>query len=145
MKKPWVSNRTAQDILTYTHIAYPLILLVFFLTVFTLRSIFTASSDDSTQETEEQLGPGGKPLPKKTKRRKDDTRDLDFSRSRKLLFEWVSLAAALTYVGDAITVIVHALYARKEEWWCGQSVVVRRACRHTLVDQYLLAAFRSMS
>ncbi|KAG9552746.1 hypothetical protein KCU97_g19394, partial [Aureobasidium melanogenum] len=43
---------------------------------------------------------------------------------RKLLFEWLSLAATLTLAGNAVTVVVHALYARKEEWWCGQATVV---------------------
>ena len=123
MKHPWVSTRSAQSILTYLHFAYPLILLAFFITIFTLRSILTASKDNTVGATEEHIGPGGKPLPKKIS---TETRshDLDFSRPRKLLFMWLALGAALTFVGTAITIIVHALYARSEQWWCGQSVVV---------------------
>lgn len=129
-KQPWVSNRVAQNILSYLHAAYPLILLVFFITVFTVRSIAVSNgqgtADDEAPPTgSPQLGPGGKPLPKKSPVRRDSSQDvLDFSRPRKLLFEWLSLAAALTFIGNAITVVVHALYARSEEWWCGQATVV---------------------
>lgn len=128
--QPWVSNRAAQDILTYLHASYPLILLFFFLTAFTVRSITTSRTeeeDDDQGSGSSQLGPGGKALLKKTplhasKRPQQDI--LDFSRPRKLLFEWLSLAAALTFVGNAITIVSHALYARSEEWWCGQAAVV---------------------
>ncbi|TKX23397.1 ABC transporter-like protein 3 [Elsinoe australis] len=129
-KQPWVSNRVAQNILSYLHAAYPLILLVFFITVFTVRSIAVSNgqgtADDEAPPTgSPQLGPGGKPLPKKSPVRRDSSQDvLDFSRPRKLLFEWLSLAAALTFIGNAITVVVHALYARSEEWWCGQATVI---------------------
>ncbi|PNS13910.1 hypothetical protein CAC42_1401 [Sphaceloma murrayae] len=130
-KQPWVSNRVAQGILAYLHSAYPLILLAFFITAFTVRSIAVANRENVTEGEEAsttgspQLGPGGKPLPKKSPIHKDSSQDvLDFSRPRKLLFEWLALAAALTFVGNAITVVVHALYARSEEWWCGQATVI---------------------
>lgn len=126
-KQPWVSNHTAQSVLNYLHFAYPLILLAFFLVATTLRSIYAAPNDNTTQDADEPtvLGPGGKPLPKKSMiNRTVEHGELDFSKPRKLLFEWLSLGAALTFVGNSITVIVHALYAREEEWWCGQAVVV---------------------
>lgn len=123
MKQPWVSNRTAQNILRVLHFAYPLIILFFFLTTFTVRSILTAGNDNTDENpAAEPVGPGGKPLPKKAPPKKKDV--LDFSRSRKLLFEWLSLGVALTLLGNSITVIVHALYAREEQWWCGQAAVV---------------------
>lgn len=129
---PWVSNNTAQRLLTTIHFAYPVVLLVFFMAVFTIRSIVTSSSNKSGETTsEEQLGPGGKPLPKKKAPLLNSNRNmLDFSRPRKLLFEWISLGVALTFVGNSITVIVHALYARSEEWWCGQAPVVSIAPLH---------------
>lgn len=121
----WVAEHKAQRLITTIQFAYPILLLVFFLFTFSLRSILLAKNDgpdDAT--TEQQLGPGGKPLPKK-KTVQDTTNDfLDFSRPRKLLFQWLALGAALTFVGNAITVIVHALYARSEDWWCGQAAVV---------------------
>lgn len=123
---PWVSNNTAQRLLTTIQFAYPVILLFFFIAIFTLRSIVTSRSDKSEEQTsEDQLGPGGKPLPKKKAPAASSKQNaLDFSRPRKLLFEWISLGVALTFVGNAITIIVHALYARSEEWWCGQAPVV---------------------
>ncbi|KAG9884326.1 hypothetical protein KCV05_g20009, partial [Aureobasidium melanogenum] len=122
----WVAEHKAQRLLSIVHFAYPIVLLVFFLTTFTIRSILTARSDGpDDSKSEPQLGPGGKPLPKK-KVPVDNTKNtvLDFSRPRKLLFEWLSLAATLTLAGNAVTVVVHALYARNEEWWCGQATVV---------------------
>ncbi|KAG9651682.1 putative ABC transporter, partial [Aureobasidium melanogenum] len=122
----WVAEHKAQRLLSIVHFAYPIVLLFFFLTTFTIRSILTARTDGSDDsKSEPQFGPGGKPLPKK-KAPVDNTKNtfLDFSRPRKLLFEWLSLAATLTLAGNAVTVIVHALYARKEEWWCGQATVV---------------------
>ncbi|KAF2151661.1 putative vacuolar ABC heavy metal transporter [Myriangium duriaei CBS 260.36] len=130
VRQPWVSNRTAQNIITYLHFAYPLVLLIFFLAAFTLRSIAisrTEDDDDSDAAVSTQLGPGGKPLLRKSpvRVRKESNKDvLDFSRPRKLLFEWLSLGATLTLIGNAITVVVHALYARDEEWWCGQATVI---------------------
>jgi len=127
--RPWVSNNTAQAILTYVHYASPIILLVFFLGAFTTHSILTASKDDILQPESNQTGPGGKPLPRNTSpsARKDEEKqkDLDFSPARKLLFNWLSVAVILTFLGNAVIVIVHALLDRKHEWWCGQSVVVR--------------------
>ncbi|GAM85402.1 hypothetical protein ANO11243_034090 [Dothideomycetidae sp. 11243] len=122
--------RTAQNILTYLHSAYPLILLAFFIAAFTVRSIATSRAEsDADEEVPDpsQLGPGGKPLPRKSpaRLRKESQQDvLDFSRPRKLLFQWLSLGAAMTLVGNAVTVVVHALYARDEDWWCGQAMVI---------------------
>ncbi|THX88130.1 hypothetical protein D6D05_01858 [Aureobasidium pullulans] len=121
----WVAEHKAQRLLSIIHFAYPIVLLVFFLTTFTIRSIVQSRSDDKKDAASEPLlGPGGKPLPKKKAPLQNDNAFLDFSRPRKLLFEWLALGATLTLVGNAITVIVHALYARKEEWWCGQATVV---------------------
>jgi hypothetical protein len=121
----WVAEHKAQRLLSIIHFAYPIVLLVYFLGTFTIRSILSASSQDSSHDaSEQQLGPGGKPLPKKKAPTEDKKTFLDFSRPRKLLFEWLALAATLTLAGNAVTVVVHALYARKEEWWCGQATVV---------------------
>lgn len=127
----WLSNKTATELLKYLHFAYPLILLVFFITTFTIHSIISANSandeNERTSLSEEHTGPGGKPLPKKTGPIGSNKEVLDFSRPRKLLFEWLALGAALSFVGNAITVVVHALYSRDEQWWCGQATVVSMA------------------
>ncbi|KAH7121162.1 hypothetical protein B0J11DRAFT_58884 [Dendryphion nanum] len=112
----------AVKILSYT---YPIFILVFFLAAFTARSIF-ASNSNSNVATPTTTGPGGKLLPAT-----DPTRNFvkktatdDVTPSQKRLFEWLSLATALTFVGNAINIIVHALVCRYEQWWCGQHVVI---------------------
>ena len=121
--RPWVSNRIAQDILVYTHFSSPIILLALFLIAFTIHSILTSSDDGGEQPSSPQTGPGGKPLPSKAKgkRRKGP---LDFSHARKLLFIWVSVGIAITFVANAGVVILHAILDRKNNWWCGESVAV---------------------
>ena len=130
MALPWVSDRTAQGILLVVQYAYPVILLFFFLFVFTFRSIILSNSSKDSEPLSSQptqYGPGGKPLPRKTRRPEDQETDipLDFSRSRKLLFNWLSVAACASFVANAVNVIAHALAKRKEGWWCGKEVVVR--------------------
>lgn len=117
----------AQEIMVYTHYASPIILLIFFLVAFTAHSILTASKEDVVQAKPGQTGPGGKPLPRTSSPAAKAAREkkaLDFSPSRKLLFSWLSAGVVLTFLGNAGTVIVHALLDRKDNWWCGQAVVV---------------------
>ena len=117
----------AQEIMLYTHYASPIILLVFFLLAFTAHSILTASEEDVVQAETSQTGPGGKPLPRNsspTAKVAREKKALDFSPSRKLLFTWLSLSVVLTFLGNTVTVIVHALLGRKDNWWCGEAVVV---------------------
>jgi len=127
MGRPWVSHQTAQDILIYVHYSYPIILLVFFLAATTAHAVLTASRDEVVQTTPDQTGPGGKPLPRNTSpgARGKTQKIVEFSSSRKLFFTWISVAAILTFLGDAIIAIVHALVDKKNNWWCGESVVVR--------------------
>lgn len=132
--KPWVSSRTAQDLLLYIHFAYPPLLLALFLVAFTVHSIVTASKDTTIAVSPDQTGPGGKPLPKNTgpSARSKKTEITDFSRARKLLFDLLSVGVILTFVGNAVVVILHALIYRKDNWWCGQSVAVGFTLRSSL-------------
>ena len=117
----------ALEVMVFTHYASPIILLVFFLAAFTAHSILTASKDDVVQAKTDQTGPGGKPLPRTSSPTAKAAREkeaLDFSPSRKLIFTWLSAGVVLTFLGNAVTVIVHALLDRKDNWWCGQAVVV---------------------
>ena len=118
----------AQQVMIYIHYASPIILLVFFLVAFTAHSILTASKEDVIQVETAQTGPGGKPLPRTSspiaRAAAREKKALDFSPSRKLLFTWLSVGVVLTFLGNAGTVIVHALLDRKDSWWCGQAVVV---------------------
>ncbi|KAH9828048.1 Heavy metal tolerance protein [Teratosphaeria destructans] len=113
---PWVSNPLAQGILTYTQIAYPIILTLLYIVVFTVQSILNARNDNATnaQTQPEQLGPGGKPLPKKTAAKEPVVpQSLDFSRPRKLLFEWlqVGVLASLIYLVGSFMVYALLLIA----------------------------------
>lgn len=114
--------------LAYLHYASPLLLLFFFLLVFTARSIWSASNHNANATDGQLTGPGGKPLPGNTKQqaslRRDRAKD-DITHNQKLLFEWVSVLTAFTFIGNAATVILHALINRKEGYWCGQAYVVR--------------------
>ena len=126
MGRPWVSNKTAQDVLVYVHYAYPIILLFFFVVATTAHAVLTASKDEIIQAVPDQTGPGGKPLPRNTspggERKTQQT--LDFSPARKLFFSWISVAAVLTFFGDGVIIIAHALADKEDNWWCGESVVV---------------------
>jgi hypothetical protein len=106
--------------------AYPIFLLFFFLFVFTARSILAATSNDDEEQAPPkiQYGPGGKPLPIRTQSFRRVVPQ-DFSRPRKLVFEWLSVALCLTWMGNAAVVIVHALCNRNiDAWWCGPAPTV---------------------
>ena len=70
-------------------------------------------------------------MPKKKTSKKEDTLEdlLEFSRPRKLLFEWLSVAILFSLLGNIIVVLAHALAEREERWWCGQATTVRRSYR----------------
>ena len=111
--------------------AYPIALLTLFLAASTLRSIFTADPSKTLGPTPSEpqpshTGPGGKPLPKKLPP-KDHTksRELDFSKPRKLLFSWLTVFLVLSYIASAANVILHALVDREHGWWSGKPSVVR--------------------
>ncbi|KAK1086316.1 ATP-binding cassette-type vacuolar membrane transporter Hmt1 [Friedmanniomyces endolithicus] len=123
---PWVSNPTALLILHYLQVISPILLLALYVITFTVHSIVTARDDDDPTTAPEQLGPGGKPLPKKNIDKKGPrlAEAYDFSKPRKLLFEWVSLGVLATLAGNITVVIVHALVERGERWWCGQAPTI---------------------
>lgn len=134
---PWVSNPVAQGLLSYLQIAYPIILLITYLTTFTVHSIATARNDSDPVVQNVQLGPGGKPLPKKKYNQPKKEREIpsgyDFSRSRKLLFEWLQVAVILSLAANVTVVVVHAILARDEGWWCGQAPTVSWDVRCTAI------------
>lgn len=118
-----VSMRKATAVL---HYAYPIFMLFFFLAAFTVRSI-AASNSNANIAKPTTTGPGGKPLPAT-----DPTRNFvkrtahdDVTHTQKRVFEWLSLAAALTFIANSVLVISHSLVAHDENWWAGKSVVVR--------------------
>lgn len=121
---PWVSDPRAQGLLNYLQIAYPIALILIFITAFTVRSIVTARNDNDDTPQSTQLGPGGKPLPKKSQKNKSEANAVDFSRPRKLLFISLQAGVLLSFVGNIALVIFHALLEREQRWWCGQAPTV---------------------
>ena len=123
-----ISNKTITGLLTVLNYATPILLLFFFLAVFTLRSILAANNANTLGSVSPpvEYGPGGKPLPiKKTTPDKKLLASLDFSRSRKLLFNWLSIVAAGTFLANAALVLLRTLVQRKDGWWCGKPYTVR--------------------
>ena len=108
---------TASRFLHFTHFAYPVILLTVFLVAFVVHSINTNSK--------KYTGDDGKPLLRttgsdgSTSARKKDT---SFTPLQKAAFNWLSIALIATFVGNAASVIVHALVQRP--WWCGDATAV---------------------
>jgi hypothetical protein len=132
---PWIHVKAANDALRVLQFAYPITLLFFFIFAFTARSVLTAPPSNATEEQAPkiQYGPGGKPLPIRTDSFKKEVQR-DFSRSRKLVFEWLSVGVCLTWIANAAVVILHALYDRKEQWWCGQATTVSEIAACLLMD-----------
>ena len=127
----WLSSRTASLLLKYTHYASPAILFLIFMTAFIARSVANTNKHDELKPLVTQTGPGGKPLPRGTSPAADREilkyEAVDFTPGRKWLFVVISILLLLTFVGNAVIVITHALADRKQQWWCGQAFVVRRA------------------
>ncbi|QIW98414.1 hypothetical protein AMS68_003932 [Peltaster fructicola] len=121
---PWVANATAQSVLAYTQVTYPIVLLLVFIAAFTVRSILAVRKDNDTTKESGQLGPGGKPLPKRGKKTGDEVNTIGFSRPQRLLFQALQAGVLLSICGNITVVVVHALVAREEHWWCGQAPTV---------------------
>jgi hypothetical protein len=120
------TSSTAHKILRTVHVAYPIILLVFYLVVATTFSILNSKSEDNGSEDSKQAGPGGKPLPKKspTRRMTNSSQRNEFSHSRKLFFQWTSIGIVFSFIGNIVIVILHALVEQEERYWCGQAMTV---------------------
>ncbi|KAH8801657.1 ABC transporter-like protein [Xylogone sp. PMI_703] len=116
-------GRVAAIILERIHFAYPWVLLVIFITVFTVDSI---RSSQTGKEASKPVvtGPGGKPLPQRTNKAKDKKRQEDFSSHQKVVFRWASAALISTFIGNAISIIIHALTEHKNGWWCGEAAAI---------------------
>ena len=120
----WVSNHALQNVLVHVHFASPIILISYFLIAFLAHSISTAPKAVKIESSTGQTGPGGKPLPKKIVQGKKEKPAICFSPARKHLFIWLSVGTILTLLGNAAVVILHALWERDQNWWCGESVAV---------------------
>lgn len=121
----WRHASTVHRDLAILRYAYSPFILGFFLAALTLRSIGASRRNpDIVKST--ATGPADKRLPAT-----DPTRNFikktvldDVTQTQKRVFRWISLATALTFVGNSVLVIAQAFAKQSEHWWCGQSVVV---------------------
>ncbi|KAI9802499.1 MAG: hypothetical protein M1825_002884 [Sarcosagium campestre] len=121
----WPSNTTAIRILTVTHFAYPIIVLVVFLFAFTLHSILNAKQTSKATPSAVRDGSSAKQqprVPRGATKDKNDRKLGDFSPLSRAFFHILSIAIIITFVGNAINIIAHALKDRP--WWCGQAAVI---------------------
>lgn len=131
-------HAAAERILTTIQCSSPLILLIFFLVAFTIRSVHATAPDvakaNGHASSEQLLGPGGKPLPQRalTGFKRIQDKNKDFPRSQKLIFQWFSVLATLTYLGSATFVVIHVFVDRG--WWCGQQQVVSLMFYHAVIQ-----------
>lgn len=113
----------ALELLEYLRTCYPIFLLCLLVLAFVANTMITASKankDDSLR-----MGPGGRPLPKRSRSTGTFRKTLGFSRTVKRIFNWLSVGVLVTFLADATIYIVHVMVASSEHWWRGQSVVVR--------------------
>ncbi|KAK2733396.1 hypothetical protein FQN57_002136 [Myotisia sp. PD_48] len=122
--EPEAFRLPSRSLLGYTQMLYPIILLVIFCISFIARTVVSAQKIQPN--VPEGTGPGGRPLPQRMRSAAVVTtrKTFDFSPAAKLTFKWLSLGVLLTLVADAAVNMTHVILRRREQWWCGQSVVV---------------------
>lgn len=127
------SPGSAYWIIHYVQYAYPLVLLVVFLSAFVAHSIISSPSNQSVTSRSNLTGPGGKPLPPTSRPPSNgppEPKNEGFGKTRSLLFCWLSVGLIGTFVGNIVNIVVHAVSERKEGWWCGEAPAV---CSHDLL------------
>lgn len=115
----------ALELLEYLRTCYPIFLLLLFVVAFVANTMAAASK--ANKDASQRMGPGGRPLPKRSRSSGPFRKTQGFSKNVKLLFNWLSGAVLVTYLADAAIYVAHVMVARSEHWWRGQSVVVRLA------------------
>lgn len=125
---PFAQQRSIRTALDYLSTLSPILLLVSFAVTFILHSVVSAKNAKKTTSNNAavQTGPGGRPLPKRMRSAAVVPAPVarEFSPKVKLLFKWLSVGVMFTFVVDATVNILHALFQRRQQWWCGQSTVV---------------------
>lgn len=122
-----VSMDTCLEILNITKEASPAIVLGLFLVVFIIHGILTAPNDVDKVQIHAMKGPGGRPLPQRrvsANRVTENVNVKDFSPRAKLVFRLLQLVVLVTFILNAIAIILQTLIYRKDEWWPGESAVV---------------------
>lgn len=131
-----------EDILHFTHFAYPLILLILFLALFIRHSIKTSARTQTVSAPSNLKGPGGKPLPPSSRPSSNGPSkptDQGFGRIRSLLFCWLSAGIIITFLCNAANIIVHALVEREKGWWAGSAPVTYVIASSFLYSLFLIS------
>jgi hypothetical protein len=124
-------------LLDEVHFHYAWILFVVFLAAFIANSILSAEPSSESKEPV-LTGPGGKPLPRSTRKTKEEREKKklkDFSPGRKLLFFYLSAGLLATFLANAANIIIHAL--TENDWWCGEATAVSGHSPKTLSESAL--------
>ncbi|CAL5870186.1 uncharacterized protein PFLUO_LOCUS4421 [Penicillium psychrofluorescens] len=119
-----MDSHAASELLPYLRTCYPLFLFVLFIVAFLANTMIAARNVHKT--VSQRMGPGGRPLPMRSRSSNSNTyrQTQQFSKTVKRFFNWLSVGILVTWLADAVIFIVHALVARSEHWWQGQSVVI---------------------
>lgn len=120
------SSAAAQVFLQYLRISYPVAVLLVFFAVFIAHSAQVAK-DANSSNSAVQYGPGGKPLPARTRAAMMVSRELPTELKKtkpKALFLGLTLGLLATYLAEAAIHMVHVMVAKSLQWWPGQAVVV---------------------
>jgi len=126
---PGDSARESLEILNITKKIYPCVIFALFIVAFVVHGIANAPSDGDQVRIDPMRGPGGRPLPRRRRSAnqvKEAVAVKDFSPRSKLVFRVLQLGVLLTFVFNAVIVILQVLLYRREEWWPGESEVVWR-------------------
>ena len=124
-----LSLRTTLRVLNISKQAYPAIVLGLFVVGFVIYGIINAPGDGEEVKVDALLGPGGRPLPfrrKSANQARDAAATKDFTPAAKLAFRLGQTGIILTFIVDAVIILLQVLLYRKNQWWPGQSAIVRK-------------------
>lgn len=122
------SEDVTMNVLGWLRILYPVVLLFLFVVALAAHGIINSSAGDEVMKGGKKviLGPGGKPLPVAPRKKQNPI--ISFGPNQRLLFMWLSIGLIVTFGGNILDVLAHALVkrsaAKEGGWWCGQEFVV---------------------
>ncbi|KAI1005391.1 ABC transporter [Podosphaera aphanis] len=124
----------------------PWILAVIFTIAFVVHGILSAEPSNDAKKLV-LLGPGGKPLPLSSKRAKELRekwqKRLDFSPTRKLIFQIMSMGLVATYLANGANIVTRALVT-DGGWWCSKAIGIY-VCSSAFLNTILLISLMDSS
>lgn len=125
------SDTPAEKVRNFVQYIYPGLLLLVFVAVGALGSIYNAVYKDSEAGSQVK-GPGGKPLPvsKSKKSPSDASFAIEFGPQASRFFKGASILATISFFGMGIAITARSLAHQSAEgdhgWWCGEPKTVSR-------------------